>query len=182
MPDAHCDGAGAISAVDRDVRDSPTESDCTIHYTTHAVLVRDRPALPPGLNAIRSQRESLAQEQGVVPMSIESKDVPGAAAPTTNLAPVTGGSPRKSRLPRWVRFGTPIAILAIAAAVEAYIWIKNDGDGTQQVMLTWYTAPAFVFALLLWWTFLSGFAWTIRLASLGLLGFAILVFGSCLLK
>jgi outer membrane protein assembly factor BamB len=112
-------------------------------------------------------------------MSIESKDVPGAATPIAkNLASVTAESPRKkSRLPRWVRFGTPIAILIIATAVEAFIWIRSEEDGTVQVMRTWYTAPAFAFGLLLWWTFVSGFAWKTRLAGLGVLVLAILVFG-----
>src|SRR5580704_16308677 len=105
-------------------------------------------------------------------MSIESKDVPGAATPIAkNLAPVT------ARSPRWVRFGTPIAILIIATAVEAFIWIRSEEDGTIQVMRTWYTAPAFAFGLLLWWTFVSGFAWKTRLAGLGVLVLAILVFG-----
>ena len=113
-------------------------------------------------------------------MSIESKDVTG---PRT--APIVDGHPgvaspqarKRGRLPGWVRFGTPIAILAIAALVESYIWIKNEGDGTFQVMLTWYTVPVFVLGLLVWWTFLSGFAWTIRLAGLGLLALASLALG-----
>ena len=61
--------------------------------------------------------------------------------------------------------------------VEAFIWIRSEEDGTIQVMRTWYTAPAFALALVLWWTFLSGFAWKTRLAGLGLLVLSILVFG-----
>jgi outer membrane protein assembly factor BamB len=112
-------------------------------------------------------------------MSIESKDAAGAAAPITkHLGPGADASPRKRRrLPGWVRFGTPIAILLLATVVEAFIWIRSEEDATVQVMRTWYTAPAFALGLVLWWTFLSGFAWKTRLAGLGLLVLSILVFG-----
>ncbi len=111
-------------------------------------------------------------------MSIESKDAPPAAAPPANVFEGADTPQRKrSRLPRWFRFGTPIAILLIAAAVEAAIWGRTESDGTIQVMRTWYTAPAFAFALLLWWTFLSGFAWSTRLIGLGLLALAALSLG-----
>jgi hypothetical protein len=111
-------------------------------------------------------------------MSIESKGVTGpnptAAEVTESRAPQ---STKRSRLPRWVRVGTPIAILAIGTAVEAFIWNKYEGDGTFQVMLTWYTVPIFVLGLLIWWTFLSGLRWSTRLAGLGLLAVAGIAFG-----
>jgi len=73
-----------------------------------------------------------------------------------------------SRLARWLRYGTPFAILALGAAAEAYILFKNAEDASVQVMLTWYAAPLIVLALLVWWTFLSGFRWTVRLTGVGL--------------
>jgi outer membrane protein assembly factor BamB len=118
-------------------------------------------------------------------MSIESKGVTGrnSAAesnpPTEAVADFPGAQPtRRSRLPRWVRVGTPIGILAMGAVVEAFIWNKYQEDSTFQVMLTWYTAPFFVLLLLIWWTFLSGLRWGTRLAGLGLLAVAGTAFGS----
>jgi outer membrane protein assembly factor BamB len=114
-------------------------------------------------------------------MSTESKDVTGlrAAPILEGSGEVTREQPRKrGPLPRWVRFGTPIAILAIGSTMEAYIWIKNDGDGTIQMMQTLtYTVPLFVLGLLAWWTFLSGFRWKTRLIGLGLIALASSAFG-----
>lgn len=101
-------------------------------------------------------------------MSIESQH---ATEPETAAEPnVTAAQTAKqSRLPRWVRIGTPIALVVVGALVEAYIWNKYEGDSTVQVMRTWYTVPSFAFGLLLWWTFLSGLRWRTRLIGLGLL-------------
>ena len=111
-------------------------------------------------------------------MSVESKGVTGPNPTAEEVTESRAPQPTKrSRLPRWVRVGTPIAILGIGAAVEAYIWNKYEEDGTQRVMRTWYTAPLFAFLLVIWWTFLSGFRWRIRLAGLGLLVVAVLAFG-----
>jgi outer membrane protein assembly factor BamB len=109
-------------------------------------------------------------------MSIESKDqVRPIVETTVRPTPPENPRPRKP-LPRWIRFGTPIALLAIGAAVEAFIWIHNAGDATRQVMLTWYTVPVFVLGLLACWTFLSGFRWKIRLSVLGVLAAGCLAF------
>jgi outer membrane protein assembly factor BamB len=101
-------------------------------------------------------------------MSIESKS---ATEPEPATGPEVASAPaaKRNRLPRWLRIGTPIALVAVGALVEAYIWTKYEGDGTAQVMRTWYTVPAFAFGLLLWWTFLSGLRWRTRLIGLGLL-------------
>jgi outer membrane protein assembly factor BamB len=111
-------------------------------------------------------------------MSIDSKDV---TRPDPTAGALTGSSSIKMRKDspffRWVRIGTPIGILALGAAVEAYIWNKYEDDATFQVMLTWYTVPAFVLGLLVWWTFLSGFRWSVRLAGLALVGVAGIAFG-----
>ncbi len=95
-------------------------------------------------------------------MSIEPKD-------TTARNPAVSKS---SGLPRWARLGTPIAILAIGTTLEAYLWNKHDGDGTLQVLRTGETLLSVVSLLLIWWTFLSGLRWRIRLAGLSLLIFA----------
>ena len=111
-------------------------------------------------------------------MSVESKGVTGPNPTAEEVTESRAPQPTKrNRLPRWVRVGTPIAILGIGAAIEAYIWTKYQDDSTQRVMRTWYTAPLFAFLLVLWWTFLSGFRWRIRLAGLGLLGVGVLAFG-----
>ncbi|HXY35973.1 MAG TPA: PQQ-binding-like beta-propeller repeat protein [Planctomycetaceae bacterium] len=111
-------------------------------------------------------------------MSIESKGVTGPDTTTGNISEITASRPAKrSRLPRWVRVGTPIAILVVGAAVETYIWNKYEDDATFQIMLTWYTVPLFVLGLLAWWTFFSGLRWKMRLVGLGLLVLAGVAFG-----
>jgi outer membrane protein assembly factor BamB len=111
-------------------------------------------------------------------MSIESKDLTGPDPMTGAIAEFSAArATTRSRLPRWVRFGTPIAIPALAAAIEAYIWNKYEDDATAQVMLTWYTVAAFVVGLLFWWTFLSGFRWRTRLVGLALVAVAGIAFG-----
>jgi outer membrane protein assembly factor BamB len=76
-------------------------------------------------------------------------------------------SSRPRRLPAWVRFGIPFAILVGGTILESVAWTRNAGDATWQVMLTWYIVPPCLFLLLLWWLFLSGFAWKARLAVVG---------------
>src|ERR1700691_4348646 len=93
---------------------------------------------------------------------------PGPAVVEPRPAPVAGSAstpagPRR-RFPTWVRFGIPLAILVIGTTLESLAWFRNAGDRTWQVMLTWYIVPPCAFLLLLWWTFLSGFAWKLRLA------------------
>ncbi len=86
-------------------------------------------------------------------------------APVAGSAPVPAG-PRR-RFPTWVRFGIPVAILIMGTTFESLAWFRNAGDATWQVMLTWYIVPPCAFLLLLWWVFLSGFAWKLRLAVVG---------------
>jgi outer membrane protein assembly factor BamB len=105
-------------------------------------------------------------------MSIESKDAvsKNARTPTAtdsaDRAVAMPAVPRK-RSSTW-RYCLLFAFLAFGVALEAYIWLHNAGDGTKQVMYTWYTAPALVLGLLLWWLFLSGFNWMTRLTGFGL--------------
>jgi outer membrane protein assembly factor BamB len=100
-------------------------------------------------------------------MSIESKDQ--ASVTPTEAVPPSERPKRRSRLPRWVRFGLPIAILGVGGGLEAYFWAQNADDATRQVMLTWYTVPSTFFCLLAWWTFFSGVRWRFRLAAWGVL-------------
>ncbi len=109
-------------------------------------------------------------------MSVESKNAKTATATNpVDQARAIPATPAK-RSSAW-RYGLLIAFLAIGVALISYIWIHNAGDGTKQVMYTWWTAPAIVFGVLLWWLFLSGFTWKARLAVLGLLIVATLGFG-----
>ncbi len=107
-----------------------------------------------------------------------STQLKNASVPRADeFAPSPATKPRtRSRLPRWVRYGTPFAVLALGAAIEACILLKNAEDATFQVMQTWYAASLLVLALLVWWTLLSGFSWTVRLAGLGLVLLANLAF------
>jgi outer membrane protein assembly factor BamB len=99
-------------------------------------------------------------------MSIQSKVEPGLKP--GEIVPQSESARRPSRLPRWIRYGMPIAILSIGGGLEAYFWIQND-DATRRVMLSFYTIPATLLGLLVWWTFFSGIRWTVRLAVLGVL-------------
>src|ERR1700722_11746497 len=91
---------------------------------------------------------------------------PRPAPVSVSGSPSAPAGPRR-RFPTWVRFGIPLAILVIGTTLESLAWIRNAGDATWQVMLTWYIVPPCAFLLLLWWIFLSGFAWKLRLGVVG---------------
>jgi outer membrane protein assembly factor BamB len=111
-------------------------------------------------------------------MSVDSKNA-------TSLDPSSGAATefpadqpsKRSRIPRWIAVGTPIAVLAIGAAVQARIWNKYEEDATFRVLLTWYNVAGFVLGLLIWWTFLSGFRWGIRLLGLAFVAVGGIAFG-----
>lgn len=78
--------------------------------------------------------------------------------------------------PRKFRWTIGLGILLVASAVTAISWNVHAGDLTLQVMWLYFVWPATVFALLLWWTFLSGLRWKSRLIGLGALVCAVALF------
>lgn len=86
---------------------------------------------------------------------------------------------RRRRLPNWLRYGILLIIVGGTAALETFVWIRNTGDATMQVMLTWYIVPAAVFLVLLWWLFLSGFTWKVRLSLFGAAVLAVIALRLC---
>jgi outer membrane protein assembly factor BamB len=100
---------------------------------------------------------------------------PAAGSAPESLA-VTPRRPR--RVPSWVRFSVPVIIVGGAAILESLAWFRNSGDATMQVMLSWYILPASVFLFVLWWLFLSGFAWKLRLAVFGVVAAGVVAFFS----
>jgi outer membrane protein assembly factor BamB len=70
-------------------------------------------------------------------------------------------------LPSWIRFGIPLVIVVGGTLLETLAWRRHAGDSTFQVMLTWYIVPPTIILFGLWWLFLSGFAWKVRLAVFG---------------
>lgn len=112
------------------------------------------------------------------------KPTPHASADSGQAAPSAPESllatPRRPRrLPSWVRFGVPLIIVGGAAILESLAWFRNSGDATLQVMLTWYIVPASTFLLVVWWLFLSGFAWKLRLTVLGVAAAGVVAFLGC---
>ena len=109
-------------------------------------------------------------------MSIQSKVEPGVKP--DEIVQHNEQPRRRSRLPRWIRYGMPIAILVLGGCIEAFFWIQNADDATRRVMFSFYTIPPMLLGLLVWWTFFSGIRWTVRLAILGVLvvGFASFVY------
>jgi outer membrane protein assembly factor BamB len=107
------------------------------------------------------------EPKNAAPKNTEAKNARAAsvAPPAGSAVAIPASSRRRSSA--W-RYGLLLAWLMFGVALVAYIWIHNAGDGTKQVMYTWYTAPAIVFVSLLWWLFLSGFTWTTRLTGFGL--------------
>ena len=92
--------------------------------------------------------------------------------PSQSAAP----SRRPRRLPPWVRFGLLLVIIAGTAILETIIWTRNAGDATRQVMFSWYTLPPAALLIVLWWLFLSGFTWRLRLAVAGVAAVAVALF------
>ena len=66
------------------------------------------------------------------------------------------------------RWGWGLGILATGAAAEGIVWTKFAPDATYQVMWSMPVVSGTAFALLLWWTFASGLAWSSRLTGLGI--------------
>jgi len=88
-----------------------------------------------------------------------------SASPASDTSP--SPRPKKSLLQSaWVPLG--IVVLDVIAQGTAWAWLSPDR--TMQVFSVLYTQPAVIFLLLLWWTFLSGYSWRIRLQVLGVLG------------
>jgi outer membrane protein assembly factor BamB len=108
-------------------------------------------------------------------MSVESKNTD---TKSTTVAAAGGPQPGLPKRRRWPRFATPIAIVVLGVAVEAYIWIHYEDDATRQVMLAWKTVPAFVLGLLIWWALRSGFRWKTRLVGLALVATMGVAFGA----
>jgi len=106
-----------------------------------------------------------------------------AAAPTRAAALPASASPpalrKKTWLPAWLRYGSLLVIVAGGATLETLAWTRNAGDSTWQVMLTWYIVPTTVFLVVLWWLFLSGTGWILRLGAFGLLVAAFVGFFAC---
>jgi outer membrane protein assembly factor BamB len=102
--------------------------------------------------------------------------VSAGSKPAPGSAPASPRRPR--RMPSWVRFGVPVVIVGGAATLESLAWFRNAGDATMQVMLSWYILPASVFLFVLWWLFLSGFAWKLRLAVFGVAAAGVVAFFS----
>ncbi|MBC8291318.1 MAG: PQQ-binding-like beta-propeller repeat protein, partial [Planctomycetes bacterium] len=64
------------------------------------------------------------------------------------------------------RWGWGLGILATGAMAEAFVWTKFAPDATYQVMWSMPVVSGTAFAMLLWWTFASGLAWSSRLTGL----------------
>ena len=71
------------------------------------------------------------------------------------------------------RWGWGLGILTTGAATEGIVWTNFAPDATYQVMWSIQVVSGTAFALLLWWTFASGLAWSSRLTGLGI------VVGAC---
>ena len=67
------------------------------------------------------------------------------------------------------RWDWGLGILATGAVAEGIVWTKFAPDATYQVMWSMPVVSGTAFALLLWWTFASGLAWSSRLTGLGIL-------------
>jgi len=74
----------------------------------------------------------------------------------------------------------PIAaiILGIACIAQAMLWYRFREDSTYSKMSVLFVWPAALFALLLWWVFLSGYLWRTRLMVVGLLVLTVAVCGA----
>ena len=68
---------------------------------------------------------------------------------------------------------------SVELRIESVFWIRNAGDSTWQVMRTWHVVPATVFLVVLWWLFLSGTRWKLRLGVFGLFVAAFVGFFAC---
>ncbi|HEV7998716.1 MAG TPA: PQQ-binding-like beta-propeller repeat protein [Planctomycetaceae bacterium] len=110
-------------------------------------------------------------------MSIKSKSAadPGRMTNTV-IESAAMKSGKRGPLLSWIRVGTPLVILVLAAALEVSIWKKYEDDATYRVMLTWYTVLGFVLGLLIWWTLLSGHRWSTRLIGLAVIPIASFAF------
>lgn len=62
------------------------------------------------------------------------------------------------------------AILAIAIVAQSILWIRWLEDPTFFKMSVLFVWPAALFALLIWWTFFSGWSWRVRLGTIGAIG------------
>jgi outer membrane protein assembly factor BamB len=100
--------------------------------------------------------------------------VPGAAVPSQPSAP----RPKK-KVPAWLRYGILSLIVIGGATLETACWIRNAGDSTWQIMLTWQIVPTTVFLVVLWWLFLSGTGWKLRFGVFGTLVAALVGFFLC---
>ena len=114
------------------------------------------------------------ESQPVKPTTQRTADSDQPAGNAAESPAKVPGRPR--RLPSWVRFGVPLVIVGGATILESLAWVRNSGDATQQVMLSWYILPASTFLFVLWWLFLSGFAWKLRLAVFGVTAAAVAAF------
>jgi len=102
--------------------------------------------------------------------------------PATAEPPAASGSPspgRRRGLPSWVRYGSLAIIVGGGAILESYAWIHHSDDSTLRVMRTWQIVPTTVFLFLLWWLFLSGIGWKLRLGLFGIGVAAVVGFISC---
>ncbi len=76
---------------------------------------------------------------------------------------------------RWI---WAAGILAIACIAQSALWAKWWEDPTYFAMSVLFVWPAALFALAIWWTFFSGWSWTIRLGLVGTIAAAFLGFFS----
>ncbi len=85
-------------------------------------------------------------------------------------------APGRSRIPKWIRVGAPFAVVLGGATILAVLWQIHAGDSTRQVISAFITVPSTLFAILLWWLFLSGVAWSTRLLGVGAVAVVVGIF------
>lgn len=80
-----------------------------------------------------------------------------------------------SRTPR-LRWKLGLAILLFCVVVHTGFWIAFSQDGTFQIMIAWGTVSFTAFMAVLWWTFLSGVKWSVRLSGIAALVATVVLF------
>lgn len=69
-------------------------------------------------------------------------------------------------------------ILSIAIIAQSALWAKWWEDPTYFKMSVLFVWPAALFALLIWWTFFSGWSWRVRLGAIGAIAGLLIAFFS----
>lgn len=98
---------------------------------------------------------------------------PSANASNTSVTTQPAASRSFWQRTRWIS----LALLIVSAvAVQLFLWIRANEDNSQAVMSSLVMFPLTGLLIVLWWTFLSGFAWRKRFVGLGIVGLAAVIF------